>query len=113
MTSTNQSTSTIGSESCNTMNVLEGRHGDRVTFTLPAMWASYLINRDVSSFWFEVGGSQSVTDVIDQWMAREGLGACLSCSEHAFFAWLPDFPHQQWATCLEFTFSLALRNNNK
>ncbi len=106
MTTANQTTSTNGSESCNTMGGGRGGRSNTVTFTLPAYWASYLINGDASSFWFDEGGSHVVTDVIDQWMEGEGLGTCLDCSGQGFFVWHPDFPHQQGATCLEFTFSL-------
>ena len=105
MTTANQSTSTNGSESCNTMIVGGGR-SNTVTFILPAYWASYLINGDASSFWFDEGGPNAVMEAIDQWMKAEGVGDCLDCSEQGFFVWHPDFPHQHGATCLEFTFSL-------
>ncbi len=99
MTTANPITSTTGSESCNTMTVV---------FTLPAHWASYLINNDASSCSLEENGNglQATLDVINDWMQREGLRACLGCSDESFFTWHPDFPHQQGGTCLDYTFTL-------
>lgn len=97
MTTANPITSTTGSESCNTMTVV---------FTLPAYWASYLINNDFSSFCLEENGPQTSVDLIDNWMQREGLGACLGCSDESFFTWHPDFPTHEGCTCLNYTFTL-------
>lgn len=97
MTTVNPTTSTNGSESCNTMTVV---------FALPAHWASYLINNDASSFCLEENGPQATVDLINRWMQREGLGVCLGCSDESFFTWHPDFPHQQGGTCLDYTFTL-------
>ena len=97
MTTANPTTSTNGSESCNTMTVV---------FTLPAHWASYLINNDASSFCLEANGPQATVDLINRWMHREGLGACLGCSDESFFTWHPDFPPNEGGTCLGYTFTL-------
>lgn len=111
MTTANSITSMTGSESCNTMTVGERGQGNSiktVVFTLPAHWAGYLINNDASSFCLEDGanGSPATVDVINDWMQREGLGACLDCSDESFFTWHPDFPKQQGATCLDYIFTL-------
>lgn len=97
MTIANPINSTTGSESSNAMTVV---------FTLPAQWASYLINNDASSFCLEEGGPQSTVTLIDHWMKREGLRTCLGCSDESFFTWHPDFPKQQGGTCLDYTFTL-------
>ena len=109
MTTANPITSTISSESCNTMTLEEIGQGNSmksVVFTLPAHWASYLINNDASSFGLEENGPQATVDLIDRWMQGEGLGACLNCSDESFFAWHPDFPHEHGGTCLDYTFTL-------
>ena len=98
MTTANPTTSTNGSESCNAMTVV---------FTLPAHWASYLINNDSSSFFcLEENGPQATVDLIDSWIQRESLGACLGCSDESFFTWHPDFPPNEGGTCLDYTFIL-------
>ena len=55
------------------------------TFTLPAHWACYLINGDPSEFSLYDDGDEELA-YIDQWLAMNGLGHCLDCSERPFFA---------------------------
>lgn len=52
--------------------------------TLPAYWASYLINGDAS------GLETGEREVIDQYLASEGLPMPVSCSDEAWFAWRND-----------------------
>ena len=76
---------------------------DWITFTLPAVWASYLVNGDPDSLCLEAGGTEERA-LIDHWLAFEELGPCLGCSEQPFFTWRPDGPSQLGAECLEFWF---------
>ena len=53
-----------------------------LTFTLPAPWASYLVNGDDSGL--EPGEQEQC----DAFLARNGISAndCLDCSEESWFA---------------------------
>ena len=48
---------------------------ETLTYTLPAYWASYLINGDASGL--EPGEQEQ----IDAWLAKEGLPSPVSCSD--------------------------------
>ena len=77
----------------------------QITYNLPAVWASYLVNGDRDSLCFDAGNTQEI-DLIDEWRLREELGVCLSCSEIPSFTWKPDGPIHLGAECLVFTFAL-------
>lgn len=51
-----------------------------VTYTLPAYWASYLINGDAS------GISDNDRNQCDAFLAREGLPGPVSCSDESWFS---------------------------
>lgn len=51
------------------------------TYTLPAWWASYLINGDSSSL------TDKETKSIDKWLASEGNPNFVDCSEEESFSW--------------------------
>jgi hypothetical protein len=67
------------------------------TVTLPAYWASALINNDSS------GLSNSEFQLLDRWLTRNPeYGTCLSCSDDSFI-------HRydgRLADCLEYVFPL-------
>lgn len=50
-----------------------------VTYTLPAYWASYLINGDVS-------GGREIRAAADAFMHKHQLPAPVSCSDESWFA---------------------------
>ena len=77
----------------------------QISFNLPAVWAPYLVNGDRDSLCFPSSDSQEI-DLIDEWLHREELGPCLSCSEIPSFTWKPDGPIHLGAECLVFTFEL-------
>lgn len=74
-----------------------------VTYTLPAHWASYLINGDVSSFSLHEDGGDELRQ-IDQLLVDYGVGHCLSCSDEEFFTKTHDAPLTPACMCLEYTF---------
>lgn len=51
-----------------------------ITYTLPAYWASYLINGDASGL---DDGEQAV---IDAWLAKEGYPNIVSCGDESYFS---------------------------
>lgn len=77
----------------------------QISFNLPAVWASYLVNGDRDALSFDAGNTQEI-DLIDEWRRREELGSCLSCSDIPSFTWKPDGPIHLGAECLVFTFEL-------
>ena len=66
--------------------------------SLPAYWASYLINGDASGL--EVGEQET----IDTFLAREGLPAPVSCSDEAYFSRHNDAHTDRAGHVLEYTF---------
>lgn len=56
-----------------------------ITYTLPAYWASYLINGDDSGLADELERGK-----IDDFLRREGLSGPVSCSDESYFAWRND-----------------------
>ncbi|HYG24470.1 MAG TPA: hypothetical protein VEH04_16955 [Verrucomicrobiae bacterium] len=68
-----------------------------VTYTLPASWASYLINGDASGL--EDGESSR----IDYWLLSHNLPSPVDCSEEAHFARSNDAT-QLGGDVLEYTF---------
>ena len=77
----------------------------QITYNLPAVWAPYLVNGDRDALVFEAGHTQEI-DLIDEWLQREELGSCLSCSQTPCFTWKPDGPVGLGAESLKFTFAL-------
>ena len=63
----------------------------QITYNLPAIWAPYLVNGDRDPLVFEAGHTQEI-DLIDEWLHREELSSCQSCSETPCFTWKPDGP---------------------
>lgn len=53
-------------------------------YTLPAYWASYLINGDSS------GISDEEKSQADEWLKEKQLPAPASCSDESWFAWRND-----------------------
>lgn len=53
---------------------------DKITYTLPACWASYLINGDGSGL-----VDSEMTQICD-FLEREQLGSCIGCSDESWFA---------------------------
>ena len=78
---------------------------NQITYNLPAVWAPYLVNGDRDGLRFVSGNTHEI-DLIDEWLQREELGPCLSCSQTPCFTWTPDGPVHLGAECLEFTFAL-------
>ena len=72
------------------------------TYTLPAFWASALVNGDFS-------GLESVDEkILDRWLdARPELGGCLSCTEEPGFRKHHDAPEVLACDSLDFSFPVA------
>ena len=70
-----------------------------ITAIAPGAWASYLINGDAS------GISPDDRAACDAWIAREGLGAPVSCVD-AGFRWRHDASREMpfGADCQEYAF---------
>ena len=72
------------------------------TYTLPAYWASALVNGDV------LGMDAQDLIYIRRWLdAHPELGACLTCSDESEFRWHHDAPEMLAGDCLDFTFPLT------
>lgn len=73
---------------------------DTITYTLPAHWASALINADFT------GLDEADADQLDALHSGEQLGHCLSCSDEPFFCTYHDARSYGVLACdcLEFTF---------
>jgi hypothetical protein len=69
-----------------------------ITLSLPAYWASYLINGDPS------GLEPDEQEQIDAFLAREGLGSPVSCSEEASFSRYNDAHTALAGNVLDYTF---------
>ena len=69
-------------------------------YTLPAYWASYLINGDDS------GLTSLERKEIDCWCRGNNVGNCLDCSEEAEFAWGNDAT-DLGGDVLDFTFEVT------
>lgn len=69
------------------------------TYTLPASWASYVINGDAS------GIEDDEVIVIDAWLNKVQPGIPTSCSDEQFFSWHNDGPTPNiGGDCLEYEF---------
>jgi hypothetical protein len=66
-------------------------------YTLPAHWASALINGDTS------GMEDAEEREMDAWLAHEKPGWCVGCTEEAEFCWSND-AGTLGGDCLTFTF---------
>lgn len=74
------------------------------TYTLPAHWASYLINGDATSFDLYEDGDDEIKR-IDDFCKRNNLGHCLDCSHDVGFSWRNDAGELAGST-VEFTFEV-------
>lgn len=70
-------------------------------YTLPAHWASALINCDYS------GMSDAEVKELNDWMEYAKPGYCIDCGEESFFTWRNDV-NNLGGDCLEFTFQVTL-----
>lgn len=84
----------------------DGEPMKTVTFTLPARWASYIVDGESSSFTIEPEGEEATKKLIDDWRELENLGQCLTFSDEPFFTKTPDGPDQKGCDCMQFTFEL-------
>jgi len=66
-------------------------------FTLPASWASALVNGDVS------GLEDSEAAQIDAWLESENPGYCVGCSDESHFSW-GNAANNLGGDCLVYTF---------
>ena len=72
------------------------------TYTLPAYWASALVNGDFSGL-----DCENEQILIRRWLELQPqLGSCLTCSDEPSFRWSHDAPDVQACDCLDFTFCL-------
>ena len=76
-----------------------------LTYTLPAYWASYLINGDAS------GISYQDKTQADSFLEREKLPFPVSCSDESWFAWHNDSGNNLGGDVLEYTFLIASQDN--
>lgn len=77
------------------------------TFSLPAHWASYLINGDATSFSLNDGGGDAELKMIDDWLEANTTGGCLDCSEQPEFSWHNDGPEPSLGCdVLDYTFAV-------
>lgn len=68
-----------------------------VEYTLPAHWASALINSDTS------GMTDEEEQELNEWLEDEKPGYCVGCSDESFFTWRNDAT-QLGGECLTYTF---------
>ena len=71
---------------------------ETTTRTLPAYWASYLINGDAS------GLQDGEQEFIDAYLEREELPSPCDCSSESWFSWRNDSGNGLGGDVLEFTF---------
>ena len=73
------------------------------TYTLPAYWASALINDDPS------GLTAEELDDLESWLADQRPGRCIGCSDDAVFNWYHDASSYGVAAgdCLNYSFREA------
>lgn len=78
------------------------------TLTLPAHWASYLINGDGSSLYLNQDQGEEEIDLIERLLEYEGAGNCISCTEKSQFRWVHDATGfgALSGDCLTYTFEL-------
>lgn len=72
--------------------------GETVTYTLPAYWASYLINGDSS------GINSHDEYFADKFLADRNLQPPVSCSEESWFSHRNDSDNRLGGDVLEYTF---------
>ena len=84
-----------------------------VDLTLPAHWASYLINGDDSSLFLNHDQGDEEIALIEKILKEEGLGSCVSCSDEPEFRRTHDAtPYGELAgSCLNYTFELPYETN--
>jgi hypothetical protein len=69
------------------------------TFTLPAYWASALINGDRS------GMSDEDEQEMDAWLAQSETKGCIGCSDEQWFAWRND-ANTMGGDVMDYTFAV-------
>lgn len=69
-------------------------------YTLPAHWASALINADTS------GMTDEEEQELTQWLEAEKPGYCVGCSDEAFFKWRNDAT-SLGGDCLTYAFQVV------
>lgn len=81
-----------------------------IEYTLPAYWASYLVNGDAS------GLEDGEQETIDAWLSSQGnIGQCVDVSEDTWFAWRNDSNNGLGGDVATFAFlvSSVLRSEGK
>lgn len=76
------------------------------TYSLPAYWASYLVNGDASSM------EEAEQAQCDRFVADKGLGGCLNCSDESSFSRFHDAQYITGfvaADVLDFTFPVLTK----
>jgi hypothetical protein len=68
------------------------------SYTLPAYWASYLINCDAS------GLDESEKEQADKFLAENGLPFPVGCSEESWFSWHNDSGNGLGGDVMKFAF---------
>lgn len=69
-----------------------------LTYILPAIYASSLINSD------ESGLNDEDIEELNNWLEKEQPGTCIGCSDESYFKWGHDMKPRQGADVLEFYF---------
>ena len=70
------------------------------TYTLPAHWASALINDDAT------GLSDDEHDSLNDWLSAYRPGSCIDCTNEPEFCWTHDADGYELAgDCLTYTFA--------
>jgi hypothetical protein len=73
---------------------------ESITYSLPAYWASYLINGDASGL---LPGEQRT---IDAWLAKDGLDSPVDCAAEPYFSRHNDAHTGLAGDVLDYTFLL-------
>lgn len=76
--------------------------------TLPAHWASYLINGDDSSFFLNHDQGDEEIGLVERLLKSEGVGHCVSCSDESEFRRYHDATRygELAGDCLTYTFEM-------
>ena len=75
------------------------------TYTLPAYWASYLINNDASGTNdFDVSDCD---EFIDSILEKNTRASCIGCGEESYFLKTNDSRNGLWGDVLDYTFDIG------
>lgn len=77
-----------------------------ITYTLPAYWATYLINGDDS------GISDEDKQQCDSFLSRERLTMPVSCSDESWFSWHNDSGNNLGGDVMEYVFLIPCQDNH-